>query len=156
MGVRVARSLSNSLKWLNVVCCIAFISDFAKFGFSLAIALLPLVRMIMFHSPSCGRQAKIQPTKQIIARRDDMPPPIAADLRPCADGSAVRTAPVAWHRRCTPSWPRRCALSRRRWDQQTDTQTDGRIAEWLNPPLRRWHKNWLTLTLCSKIATRLK
>ena len=29
-------------------------------------------------------------------------PPIAADLRPCADGSAVRTALVAWPRRCTP------------------------------------------------------
>ena len=31
---------------------------------------------------------------KVIARRDDMPPPIAADLRPCADGSAVRTALV--------------------------------------------------------------
>ena len=33
--------------------------------------------------------------EQVIARRDDMPSPIAADLRPCADGSAVRTALVA-------------------------------------------------------------
>ena len=56
--------------------------------------------------------------QQVIARRDDMPPSIAADLRPCADGSAVRTALVAWPRRCTPSWPR-C-------DRQTDRQTDGR------------------------------
>ena len=33
---------------------------------------------------------------KVIARRDDMPPPIAADLGPCVDGSAVRTALVAW------------------------------------------------------------
>ena len=49
--------------------------------------------------------------KQIIARRDDMPPPIAADLRPCADRSAVRTALLAWPRRWAPSWIR--------WDRQT-------------------------------------
>jgi len=55
--------------------------------------------------------------KQVIARRDDMPPPIAADLRPCADGSAVRTALLAWPRRGAPSWPR--------WDRQTGRQTDG-------------------------------
>jgi len=29
-----------------------------------------------------------------------MPAPIAADLGPCADGSAVRTALAAWPRRC--------------------------------------------------------
>ena len=52
--------------------------------------------------------------KQVIARRDDMPPPIAADLRPCADGSAVRTALVAW--------PRRCALIAK--FHYTDTDTD--------------------------------
>jgi len=60
--------------------------------------------------------------KQVIAQRDDnhdMPPPIAADLRPCADGSAVRTSLVAWP---SPSWPR--------WDRQTDKQTD----ESLNAP----------------------
>jgi len=51
-----------------------------------------------------------------------MHPPIAADLRPCADGSAVRTALVAWPRRCAPSW--------HRWDRQTD----GRIAASLNAP----------------------
>ena len=33
--------------------------------------------------------------KQVIARRDDMPPTIAADLRPCANGSVVRTSVVA-------------------------------------------------------------
>jgi len=64
--------------------------------------------------------------KQVIARRDDMPAPIAADLRPCADGSAVRTALVAWPRRCAPSWPR--------WDRQTD----GRITHRLMPPPCGW------------------
>jgi len=54
---------------------------------------------------------------QDTVRRDDMPPPIEADLRPCADGSAVRTALVVWPRHCAPSWPR--------WDWQTD----GRIAK---------------------------
>ena len=72
-----------------------------------------------------------------------MPPPIAADLRPCADGSAVRTALVAWPRRCAPSWPR--------WDRQTDRQSDGRsdgrIAALPNAPcgLRRGHNNQLNL-----------
>ena len=33
------------------------------------------------------------------------PPPIAADLHPCAYGSAVRTALVAWPWRCAPCWP---------------------------------------------------
>jgi len=28
------------------------------------------------------------------------PPPIVVDLRPCAEGSAVCTAPVTWPRRC--------------------------------------------------------
>ena len=56
------------------------------------------------------------------ARRDDMPPPIAANLRACLDGSAVRTALVAWPRCCAPSWPR--------WDRQTD----GRIEVSLNAP----------------------
>jgi len=46
-----------------------------------------------------------------------MHPPIAADLCPCADGSAVRTALVAWPRRCAPSWPR--------WDCQVDRRTGG-------------------------------
>ena len=55
-----------------------------------------------------------------------MHPPIAADLRPCADRSAVRTALAAWPRRCAPSWPR--------WDRQTDRQTDGQIAASLNAP----------------------
>ena len=59
-----------------------------------------------------------------------MPPPIAADLRPCADGSTVRTALVAWPRR----WP---ASSWPRWDRQTDGRTEGRIAASLNSPLRR-------------------
>jgi len=45
-------------------------------------------------------------------QRDDMPPPIAADLRPGVDGSAVRTAMVAWPMCCAPTWPR--------WDRQTD------------------------------------
>ena len=56
--------------------------------------------------------------KQVIARRDDMPPPIAADLRPCADGSAVRTALVAWPRRGAPRWDRHT---------ETDGRTDGSL-----------------------------
>ena len=55
-----------------------------------------------------------------------MPPPIAADLRPCADGSAVRTALVA----CS-------AAVAQAQVGQTDRQTDGRIAASLNVPLRR-------------------
>jgi len=51
-----------------------------------------------------------------------MPAPIAANLRACLDGSAVRTALVAWPRCCAPSWPR--------WDRQTD----GRIEVSLNAP----------------------
>jgi len=43
-----------------------------------------------------------------------MPPPIAADLRPCADGSAVRTALVA----CS-------AAVAQAQVGQTDRQTDG-------------------------------
>ena len=67
-------------------------------------------------------------SKQVITRRDDMPPPrpIAADLRPCADGSAVRTALVAW--------PRRAYLA---WVGPTEGQTDGRIAASLNAPYGR-------------------
>jgi len=48
--------------------------------------------------------------EQVIMQRDDTP--IAVDLCPGADRSAVRTALVAWSRRCVPGWPR--------WDQQTD------------------------------------
>jgi len=47
------------------------------------------------------------------------PPPIAVDLRPCADGSVVRTALVG------PT------------DGQTDRRTDGQIATSLNASLRR-------------------
>jgi len=60
--------------------------------------------------------------RQVIARRDDMAPPIAADLCPCADGFAVRTALVA----CAPSWPR--------WDRQTDRQTEDGSQHRLLPP----------------------
>jgi len=43
--------------------------------------------------------------EQVIARRDDMSPPrppIAVDLHLSTDGSAVRTALVAWPRHYTP------------------------------------------------------
>jgi len=56
------------------------------------------------------------------------PPPIALDLRPCADGSAVRTALVAWPRRCASSWPRHCAPRPGGTDRQTDGPTDRGIA----------------------------
>jgi len=50
-----------------------------------------------------------------------MPPPmavlLAADLRPSANGSAVRTSLVAGSQRAY-------SLG---WDRQTDRQTDGRI-----------------------------
>jgi len=48
------------------------------------------------------------------------PPPIPADLSPCTNRCAVRTATVAWPRRCAPSWPR--------WDRQKDGQMDHGIA----------------------------
>jgi len=55
--------------------------------------------------------------EQVIARRDDLPPPIAADLRPCADGSAVRTALVASYAvRAAPRPDRQAG---------TDSQIDG-------------------------------
>jgi len=37
--------IKGSLTVFVCVICVAFISDFAKFGFSLAVALLPLVRI---------------------------------------------------------------------------------------------------------------
>ena len=49
-----------------------------------------------------------------------MPPPIAVDLRQCTDGSAVRTALVAWPRHCTRSWPRCCMPRPGRTNRQTD------------------------------------
>ena len=47
--------------------------------------------------------------QQDIARREDMPPPIGANLRQCA----------------LVARPRRCASSRPRWNRQTDRRTDG-------------------------------
>ena len=47
---------------------------------------------------SCGHFLKLSDSilsEQVIARPDYIPPPIAADLRPCADGSTVRTDLVA-------------------------------------------------------------
>jgi len=61
--------------------------------------------------------------QQVVARRDDMPAPIAADLRPCADRSAVRTALMAWPRRAYA-----------KWERQTDRRRDVRIAASFNPP----------------------
>ena len=53
------------------------------------------------------------------------PPPIAADLRPCADGSVVRTALVAWPGEALRVYARR--------DRQTDGRTD-RSRHHLMPP----------------------
>jgi len=51
-----------------------------------------------------------------------MPPPIAADLRPCADGSADRTVLVVGAARLAGLGVARLG----QWDRQTDRQTDGR------------------------------
>ena len=63
-----------------------------------------LSRSVLTSSRAAGRYAPARP--------------IAADLRPRADGSVVRTALLAWRRRSEPSWPSR--------DRQTDGQTDRR------------------------------
>ena len=107
--------------------------------------------------------------KQVIARRDDMFPPIAADLRPCADGSYVRTALVIWPRRCAPSWPRLMTLMTPTpggTDRQTDRQTNGRTAASFNAPLRRGHNKEIKIrhsnrtysspSCCCKAAGRVK
>jgi len=78
--------------------------------------------------------------KQRIApgRRNDMPPPpnrrrfdpkVAADLRPSADGSAVRTSLVAGGG--SPAGSRRVHINPR---QLRRGQTDGRIALFQNAP----------------------
>jgi len=64
------------------------------------------------------------------------PPPIAADLRPCADGSAVRAALVAYRAAVLPIAYDAAGLGASQLEQ-TDGQTAGRIAVLLNAPLRR-------------------
>ena len=60
------------------------------------------------------------------------PPPIAADLHPCADGCAVRTALVPGLGAVRLAGP---SGTDRRTDRQTDGQTDGRtFAASLNAP----------------------
>ena len=61
-----------------------------------------------------------------------MPPPIAADLRPCADGSAVRTALVASPRLSAPSWP---------GPGGTDRRTDGSRQCLMPSPYGGGHNN---------------
>ena len=69
--------------------------------------------------------------QQVTARRDNnMPPPIAADLHPCTEGSAVCTALRA-----------ACLAGPGGTERQTDGQTNGRIAAPLNAPVRRGHNN---------------
>ena len=73
-----------------------------------------------------GAYASLVYLEQVIARR--VPPPIAADLRPCADGSAVRTALAA----CRAGVAPRPAVGRLGYlgqtDGRTDKQTDRSIA----------------------------
>ena len=55
---------------------------------------------------------QMNPSTLVTSRRDDCLRPCAADLRPCADRSVVRTALVSsWPRRAAPSWPRHAAPS---------------------------------------------
>ena len=72
-----------------------------------------------------------------------MPPPIAADLRPCADGSAVRKAlmvcsaaalPVAYGAAGLGTYGAAGLGARLGQPGQTDRQTDGRIGYRLMPP----------------------
>jgi len=73
--------------------------------------------------------------RQVIARRDDMTPPIAADLRPCTDGSSVRTALVACRAGAAYSLWRSWSV-RLGQLEQTDRRTDGSRYS-LTPP-RGW------------------
>ena len=68
------------------------------------------------------------------AARRYAPPPIVADLRPRADGSAVLIALVAWRRRRAPRWPMRCAPRPSGTDRQTDGRTDGWRHRVMPPP----------------------
>ena len=62
--------------------------------------------------------AKEQNTANNLSRGETIClPPIAADLRSCADGSAVLTGLVAWPRRCVPSWRRRAGGTDGRTDR---------------------------------------
>jgi len=63
-----------------------------------------------------------------------MPPPIAVDLRPCADGSTVRTALVACKAIALPIAYGAAGLGQL-------GQTDGRIAVSLNAPYGGGHNN---------------
>jgi len=83
---------------------------------------------------------------------------LAADLRPSADGSAVRTPLVAGGGKAAGSLRAAAAdtvpKAAARLGQLrpgTDGQTDGRIAESLNapPPLRRGHTNCRIRQFCS-------
>ena len=76
----------------------------------------------VIRKPSKYRTTQSNQHKQVIAR-DDMPAPIAADLGPCADGSAVRTALAAWPRRCALAGLGAVHLGQ---VGDTDGQTDGR------------------------------
>jgi len=80
-----------------------------------------------------------------------MTPPIAVDLRPCADGSAVRTALIAWPTRCAPGWPRHCAPSWPRWDRQTANRSRHRLM----PPLWRGHNKSTSMLLHTYSSTLL-
>ena len=92
---------------------------------SVAGAERPLLQLVTTFS----RRIKNLRFKQVIA--PPMAVRLAADLRPAADGSAVRTSLVAGS-----SVPMACSHPTYSlgWDRQTDRQ-DGRIAVSLNAPL---------------------
>ena len=92
---------------------------------SVAGAERPLLQLVTTFS----RRIKKLRFKQVIA--PPMAVRLAADLRPAADGSAVRTSLVAGS-----SVPMACSHPTYSlgWDRQTDRQ-DGRIAVSLNAPL---------------------
>jgi len=94
------------------------------------IIILPTAVMYHVHLPCSIRRCYACISGNKLSRGETIcPPPIAVDLHPCADGSAVRTAPVAWPRLCTPSCP-----------GGTDRRTDG-SRQCLMPPIRRGHNN---------------
>jgi len=76
------------------------------------------------HSPvmSC-LHCSVMSHRQVIMRRDDIPPPIVADLRPCADRSVVHTALAA------------CSCLYHSWFRHWDRQTDGLVGLEFNAPL---------------------
>jgi len=97
------------------------------------IIILPTAVMYHVHLPCSIRRCYACISGNKLSRGETIcPPPIAADLHPCADGSAVRTALVASPRLSAPSWP---------GPGGTDRRTDGSRQCLMPPPYGGGHNN---------------